>query len=137
MNNNFYNNTSLAKKNINKSIDVGKNIKYKSTIKTTKSSIWSLLLGVLIIFVPVIFYFSVKSNVTSNKIVIAQLNSDFDTMKMENDAVESEIKDRIDLNNIYNIAVNRLQMKKVTVDDIKYYKIDSSDYFKQNLNLSK
>lgn len=137
MNNNFYNNTSLAKKNINKSIDVGKNIKYKPTIKTTKSSIWSLLLGVLIIFVPVIFYFSVKSNVTSNKIVIAQLNSDFDTMKMENDAVESEIKDRIDLNNIYNIAVNRLQMKKVTVDDIKYYKIDSSDYFKQNLNLSK
>lgn len=137
MNNNFYNNTSLAKKNINKNIAVRKKVQSKPIVKTTKSSIWSLILGVLIIFMPVIFYFSVKSNVTSNKIVIAQLNSDFDTIKMENDAVESEIKDRIDLNNIYNIAVNRLQMKKVTVDDIKYYKIDSSDYFKQNLNLSK
>lgn len=102
---NKYNNSSLARQGYYTSYKDFDSKSKPKRLETSRAGILSLLIGIIIILVPVTYYLSLKSQVTSNKIVISELNHKLDKLKIENDANEIEMKSKLDLNNIYDTAI--------------------------------
>lgn len=131
---NYYNLSSLARK---EKLYIQNKNRPVEKAQTSKATIISMLMGILIMIVPISLYIGTKSTVTSNKIIISELNIQYDKLKLENDTLQNDVNSKVSLNEVYDIAVNKLNMKKLTVDKIKYYKTNMGDYFKQSTNLTK
>ena len=59
------------------------------------------------------------------------MESQLDTLRTENDALEKSIDTSVNLNEIYNIATTKLGMVRVGQDNIIQYDKTESEYVKQ------
>lgn len=73
-------------------------------------------------------YLKVNSSITATQKEIAQVESDYDTLKAKNDSSLEEINSSIDLKSIYDIAVNELGMVFATDNQIIKYEDNEAAY---------
>lgn len=93
-------------------------------------------LMVLIAFVSALFYFgygylTLKSSVDSHLENVKTLETKLERMKTENDALEQSIDTSVDLNYVYNVAVNKLGMVHAGAENIITYDKTESQYVRQ------
>ncbi len=76
-------------------------------------------------------YLCLKSSLDMHMSSIKTLETQLDTLRTENDALEKSIDTSVDLNEVYETAVNKLGMVKVGQDNIIQYDKTESEYVKQ------
>ena len=76
-------------------------------------------------------YLCLKSSLDMHMSSIKTLETQLDTMRTENDALEKSIDTSVDLNKVYNVATNELGMVRVGQDNIIQYDKTESEYVKQ------
>ncbi len=103
----------------------------------TRSRLVCFLIAAFIILVAITGMTFMKSQVYSNKVEIAELNSQLNKIKVENDSNELAMKSNINLQYVYDVATGKLGMKKLTNDHIIRYDTENTDYIKQVGDLTK
>lgn len=76
-------------------------------------------------------YLCLKSSLDVHMNNIKTMESQLDTMRTENDALEKSIDTSVDLNEVYNIATTKLGMVRVDQNNIIQYDKTESEYVKQ------
>ena len=76
-------------------------------------------------------YLCLKSSLDTHMLTIKNLEASLDTIRTENDALEKSIDTSVDLNHVYNVAVNELGMVHVGQDNIIQYDKTESEYVRQ------
>ncbi len=76
-------------------------------------------------------YLCLKSSLDMHMDNIKSMESQLDTMRTENDALEKSIDTSVNLNDIYNIATTKLGMVRVDQSNIIQYDKTESEYVKQ------
>lgn len=76
-------------------------------------------------------YLCLKSSLDMHMNSIKSMESQLDTLRTENDALEKSIDTSVNLNEIYNIATTKLGMVRVGQDNIIQYDKTESEYVKQ------
>lgn len=76
-------------------------------------------------------FLQLKSEITASTKQIASLESEFSTLKEDNDAYYSQVNSNIDLNRIKKIAVGRLGMKAPDKEQTRTYQTSRSSYIRQ------
>lgn len=91
-----------------------------------------LLVITLVISVLVGYrYLCLKSSLDTHMNSIKTLETRLDTLRTENDALEKSIDTSVDLNKVYEVAMNELGMVRVGQDNIIQYDKTESEYVKQ------
>ena len=62
---------------------------------------------------------------------IAALESEVTTLRTKNDEMEKYLNTSVDLNEIKEIAMDKLGMKYASEDQIVYYHVDKNNYMDQ------
>ncbi len=76
-------------------------------------------------------YLQVQSNITSSRRNISQLESQLQTLRTDNNALENRIQMMVDLNYIYQVATEELGMTYPSDDQVIYYEKSESEYVRQ------
>ena len=76
-------------------------------------------------------YLNVQAVAKANSDKIIELKSTLNSLKDDNDALESDINASIDYNALYNTAVNELGMVYPGKDEVITYNSKESEYVKQ------
>ncbi len=76
-------------------------------------------------------YLCLKSSLDMHMDSIKTMESQLDTLRTENDALEKSIDTSVDLNEVYNIATTKLGMVRVDQSNIIQYDKTESEYVKQ------
>ncbi|MDO4961628.1 MAG: cell division protein FtsL [Eubacteriales bacterium] len=76
-------------------------------------------------------YLCLKSSLDMHMNTIKSLETRLDTLQTENDALDKSIDTSIDLNHVYNVAINELGMVHVGQDNIIRYDKTESEYVRQ------
>ena len=76
-------------------------------------------------------YLNVQAVAKANSDKIIELKSTLNSLKDDNDALESDINASIDYNALYNTAVNELGMVYPGKDQVITYNSKESEYVKQ------
>ena len=76
-------------------------------------------------------YLCLKSSLDMHMNNIKTMESQLDTLRTENDALEKSIDTSVDLNEVYNIATTKLGMVHVNQSNIIQYDKTESEYVKQ------
>ena len=76
-------------------------------------------------------YLQVQSDITANKNRIERLESNLQTLKSDNNALEARISANVDLTHIYDVATGELGMVYPSDDQILYYDKTESGYVRQ------
>ena len=90
-----------------------------------------LTVAVVAVVVMCIQYLQLSAKVTDVKGNISNLESEIDTLKAQNDAIDYEINGFIDVDYIMKVATEQLGMVNPSKDQIQYYDSTSSEYMKQ------
>lgn len=86
--------------------------------------------SVAILFMSV-HYLQLKSELTSSKKYVANLEAQLTELREDNDAYYSQVSSNIDLNRIKKIAIGRLEMKYPTETQKRTYTISGNSYVRQ------
>ena len=92
--------------------------------------IFLAIVSVAILFMSV-HYLQLKSELTSSKKNIANLEAQLTELREDNDAYYSQVSSNIDLNRIKKIAIGRLEMKYPTEDQKRTYATAGNSYVRQ------
>lgn len=76
-------------------------------------------------------YLQVQSSITSRIRNIASLESEIETLKSENDALETSINTYVDLDHVYEVATKDLGMVYANKDQVILYNKTESEYVRQ------
>lgn len=95
-------------------------------------SVMMLIAGVVLIS-----YIQVQSEMTTNMRTIASLESELNSLKMENDEKLNRIETSIDLNEIKRIAINELGMTYAREGQIVLIPNEGNDYVRQTGDIHK
>lgn len=76
-------------------------------------------------------YLCLKSSLDMHMDSIKSMESQLDTLRTENDALEKSIDTSVNLNEVYNIATTKLGMVRVDQSNIIQYDKTESEYVKQ------
>lgn len=76
-------------------------------------------------------YLCLQSSISSHMENVEQLETRYETLKAENDALESSINTSVDLNYVYNVAINELGMVHAGKDSIINFDKTESEYVRQ------
>lgn len=79
----------------------------------------------------VVGFLYLKEKITEQKRNIAQLESQIDDLKQDNDAYYNKVVASVDLDTIRDAAMNRLGMKYADESQIRYYDTDGESYVRQ------
>lgn len=90
-----------------------------------------LTVAVVAVVVMCIQYLQLSAKVTDVKGNISNLESEIDTLKAQNDAIDYEINGFIDVDYIMKVATEQLGMVNPSKDQIQYYDSTSPEYMKQ------
>ena len=82
-------------------------------------------------------YLSLKASIDQHMSTVKTLELQLENMKMENDALEQSINTSVDLNHVYNVAVNELGMVRAGKDSIIQYDKTESEYVRQYEDIPK
>lgn len=82
-------------------------------------------------------YLHLQSNITTKIHTIASLESQLETLKTENDGLETSINTSVDLDHIYKVATQELGMVYANKDQILQYDNPESEYVRQNEDIPK
>ena len=99
-----------------------------------------LLLLTAAVFATVLIvyqYLSLKASIDQHMNSVKTLELRLEDMKMENDALEQSINTSVDLNHVYNVAVNELGMVHAGKDSIIQYDKTESEYVRQYEDIPK
>ncbi len=80
-------------------------------------------------------YIELKTQITRQTKQIASLQTDLNELKSDNDALENSNETSVDLDEIYRIATEKLQMHYPTEKQIVSYSTDGSGYVRQYSNV--
>ena len=83
-----------------------------------------------------ILYFSVnylqlQTRITSQKKVVANLESELSQLREDNDAYYSQVTSNVDMTSVRKIAIGRLGMKYASDDQIVTYETEGRSYVRQ------
>ena len=82
-------------------------------------------------------YLRLNASIDARMDNIEHLEAQLENLKTENDALEQSIDTSVDLNYVYNVAVNELGMVHAGKDNIINYDKTESEYVRQNENIPK
>ena len=102
-----------------------------ASISITLSSTLMLLAAVIAALVIGYNYLCLKSSLDVHMDSIKALETQLDNLRTENDALERSIDTSIDLNYVYNVAVNELGMVRIGQNNIIQYDKTESEYVRQ------
>lgn len=77
-------------------------------------------------------YIHLQSSITASLHGIEALESQLETLKTENDALEMNIHTSVDLDHVYKVATQELGMVYANKDQILHYDKTESEYVRQN-----
>ena len=80
-------------------------------------------------------YLDLTSSITNDLTKIAKLETEYNSIKAENDDYENRINGAVDLENIKKIAMNDLSMQYADESQIVTYESDDTDYVRQYISL--
>lgn len=92
--------------------------------------IFLAIVSVAILFMSV-HYLQLKSEITSSKKNIANLEAQLTELREDNDAYYSQVSSNIDLNRIKKIAIGRLEMKYPAENQKRTYTTAGNSYVRQ------
>jgi cell division protein FtsB len=92
-----------------------------------------IVLGIcsLVIFFTCVQYLSLQESIASRKANIVALESQTNTLKSRNDAIDYAINSYIDIENITKVATEELGMIRATEEQICFYESSEYEYMKQ------
>lgn len=96
-----------------------------------------LLAAVLIIAAIFYNYLSLKSDIDQNMNSVKTLEVQLENLRTENDALEQSIDTSVDLNHVYEVAVNELGMIHAGKNNVIQYDKTESEYVRQNEDIPK
>lgn len=102
----------------------------KGTMSLSLTALLVLLVGVVLYFG--FDYLKLSASIDEHMDTIKSLEDELETLKNENDAVEEGIDTSINLNEIYDAAVNRLGMVHADQKSVITYDKSESEYVRQN-----
>ena len=102
-----------------------------ASISIALSSTLMLLAAVIAALVIGYNYLCLKSSLDVHMDSIKSLETTLDHLRTENDALERSIDTSIDLNYVYNVAVNELGMVRIGQGNIIQYDKTESEYVRQ------
>lgn len=76
-------------------------------------------------------YLQVQSNITSSRRNISQMESQLQTLRTDNNALDNRIQMLLDLDYIYQVATEELGMTYPSDDQVIYYEKSESEYVRQ------
>jgi len=77
-------------------------------------------------------YIHIQSDMTARMDTIKKLEQDLETLKSENDALETRINTYIDLDYVYKVATEELGMVYANKDQVLMYNKTESEYVRQD-----
>ena len=81
-------------------------------------------------------YLCLQSSISAHMDNVEQMETRLETLRAENDALESGINTSIDLNYVYNVAINELGMVHAGKDSIINFDKTESEYVRQYEDIS-
>lgn len=90
-----------------------------------------MTVAIIICCVVCYFYISLQGEVTTRLRTVASLQSEIQTLSIDNDTLEKRIAVQEDVAQIKQEATETLGMQTVTPDQIIYYSVDDKDYMLQ------
>ncbi len=76
-------------------------------------------------------YLQIQSGITSSQKSISQLESQLQSLRTDNSALENRISTLVDLDYIYQVATEELGMTYASDDQVIYYDKSESEYVRQ------
>ncbi len=90
-----------------------------------------LLVAACAVVISCMQYINLNSEISKVTDSIALMESNIDTLKAQNDAIEYEIDSSIDMDTILKTATEELGMVQVDKDSIRFYTSTEGEYMKQ------
>lgn len=90
-----------------------------------------LCIGIAVIVYFGYMYLSLQSSVDNHNSVIGKLETQLESLKVENDALEQSIETNLDLSYVYDVAVHKLGMVHAGAENIIQYEKTESEYVRQ------
>lgn len=82
-------------------------------------------------------YLHLQSSITARIHNIEKLESELETLKTENDALQTNINTSVDLDHVYKVATEELGMVYANKNQILQYEKTESEYVRQNEDIPK
>lgn len=82
-------------------------------------------------------YLHLQSSITARIHNIERLESELETLKTENDALQTNINTSVDLDHVYKVATEELGMVYANKNQILQYEKTESEYVRQNEDIPK
>lgn len=82
-------------------------------------------------------YLHLQSSITTRIHTIESLESELETLKTENDALQTNINTSVDLDHVYKVATEELGMVYANKNQILQYDKTESEYVRQNEDIPK
>ena len=76
-------------------------------------------------------YLKLKATITAQTSSIEKLESTLQQVRSENDALLENVNNCLDWNHIKDVAINEMDMKYATEDQIVWYNTEESSYIRQ------
>lgn len=96
-----------------------------------------LTAGVLVIAMAAVSFVNLQSQITSRMRNIANLESQVTDLRADNDARYKSVTTSVDLNQIKEVAINKLGMDYPAEDQVVYYAIENNNYMDQYSDIPK
>lgn len=82
-------------------------------------------------------YLHLQSSITTRIHSIEKLEAEIETLKTENDALQTSINTSVDLDHVYKVATEELGMVYANKNQILQYEKTESEYVRQNEDIPK
>ena len=90
-----------------------------------------LAVSVVVCLALCIYYLNVQAQIKETRSNISSLSSEITTLTTENEALDYEINSYVDLDYIYDVAMNELGMVRANGDQVSVYERSDSEYVSQ------
>ena len=90
-----------------------------------------MIASVLVVCIVLMGYVNLQSDITNRVTHISKMESQLNSMKLENDETYTKIMSSVDLEEIKRIAINELGMKYAKEGQVITYSGEGSDYVRQ------
>lgn len=107
---------------------------YRNREKALRMNLsYVMVLGVccMILMAVCVKYLSLQDSISTRKASIVSIESNINTLKSQNDAVDFSINSYMDIENIAKIATEELGMIRATENQISFYNNTEHEYMKQ------
>ncbi len=82
-----------------------------------------------------IHYLQLRSQLTNQSETIASMESTLSKLQADNDAYERQVQSIIDLDDVRETALNKLDMHAASEDQIRYYRTSDDSYVRQYMSV--